>query len=84
MDDRHTAMKLFLMLLLVAALVYVQVLLYGRIPLLGKLPGDIVINYPGAVLYIPIVSSIIVSGLLILLAYLAQRISNDNNYSHKD
>lgn len=37
---------------------------------LGRLPGDIVIDRPGAKIYIPIVTMILVSGVLSLLLWL--------------
>jgi hypothetical protein len=36
----------------------------------GRLPGDIVIDRPGAKIYIPIVTMILVSGVLSLLLWL--------------
>jgi hypothetical protein len=37
---------------------------------LGRLPGDIVIDRPGTRIYIPIVTMILVSGVLSLLLWL--------------
>jgi hypothetical protein len=37
---------------------------------LGRLPGDIVIDRPGARIYIPIVTMILVSGVLSLVLWL--------------
>lgn len=37
---------------------------------LGRLPGDIVIDRPGAKIYIPIVTMILVSGVLSLLLWI--------------
>ena len=41
----------------------------GQLPL-GRLPGDIVIDRPNARIYIPIVTMILVSGILSLLLWL--------------
>ena len=47
------------------------VLLFGdKIPLIGKLPGDIIIKKKNFTLYIPIVTSLILSLLISLLLFL--------------
>lgn len=37
---------------------------------LGRLPGDIIIDKPGAKIYIPIVTMILISGLVSLLLWI--------------
>jgi Protein of unknown function (DUF2905) len=61
--------------LLIFAGIYIVVLgivlLFGdKIPLIGKLPGDIIIKKKNFTLYIPIVTSLILSLLISLLLFL--------------
>jgi hypothetical protein len=57
-----------LFLLAVAALTFVSVRF-----LLGRLPGDLVIDQGGVVLYLPITTAVIVSLLLSLVLWLFRR-----------
>ena len=67
-------------LLIVAGVVLVLIGLlytYGpKIPLPGKLPGDIVIEKENFRLYLPIVTSILISILLSLVLFLVNRWRN--------
>jgi ribose/xylose/arabinose/galactoside ABC-type transport system permease subunit len=45
-----------------------------QIPLLGKLPGDLRIERPGFVLYLPITSCLVVSAVVSLAAALVGRL----------
>ena len=45
-----------------------------QIPLLGKLPGDLRIERPGFVLYLPITSCLVVSAAVSLVAALLARL----------
>ena len=56
------------------ALVGVSYLLIGRVPHLGRLPGDIVIHRGSATFYVPVVTAIILSFALTLVANLAPRL----------
>ena len=63
-----SATRPVLFLLAVAALTFVSVR-FG----LGRLPGDIVIDQGGVVLYLPITTAAIVSLLLCLVLWLLRR-----------
>ena len=65
-------MKLIGFLIVVAALTFVSVHLW-----LGRLPGDLVIDRGGVVLYAPITTAMIVSLLLGLALWLFGRIRRD-------
>lgn len=47
---------------------------YEKIPLIGKLPGDIIIKRKNFTLYIPIVTSLLISFLLSLIFYILDKI----------
>lgn len=47
-----------------------------KIPFLGKLPGDIFIDKGNVKIYIPIATSIIISILISLLLFLANKFKN--------
>jgi hypothetical protein len=61
--------------LLIAAL-GLLLLLGGRIPFLGRLPGDIVIQRDNVTIYLPIVTSIVLSVLLTLLFFVINLFSS--------
>lgn len=44
-----------------------------RIPFLGKLPGDIIVEKENFKMYIPITTSILISVLISLILYIANR-----------
>jgi len=46
--------------------------LAGKVPWLGRLPGDIVIERDGVRIYIPIMTSLLLSVLLTLVVWLMQ------------
>ena len=60
-------MKIGDMLIVVGTILIVLGLVWKFFPILGKLPGDIVIKGDGYSIYIPIVSSILVSVILTIL-----------------
>ena len=47
---------------------------YEKIPLIGKLPGDIIFKRKNFTLYIPIVTSLLISFLLSLIFYILDKI----------
>ena len=57
--------------LLIAGLLFLAV---GRLPWLGRLPGDIIIERPSLKVYIPVVTMILVSLILTLLANVIARL----------
>jgi len=62
-------------LIIIGLLIVVVGLLWpwlSQLPL-GRLPGDIVVDRPGTKIYIPIVTTILVSGVLSLLLWLFRR-----------
>jgi hypothetical protein len=65
-------MKIILFLAAVVALTYLSVHF-----LLGRLPGDLVIDHSGVVIYAPITTAIVVSLLLSLALWLFGRIRRD-------
>lgn len=59
-------------LIIIGLLVIVAGLLWpwlSQLPL-GRLPGDIIIDRPGTRIYVPIVTMVLVSGLLSLLLWI--------------
>jgi hypothetical protein len=61
-------------LLVVASIAVVGLLTFSSVRFgLGRLPGDIVIDRDGFVLYLPITTSILVSLLLSLILWLVSR-----------
>ena len=51
------------------------VMIAPKIPFLGKLPGDIIIRREGFTFYFPIVTSLLLSGVLTLIIWLAGKIA---------
>jgi hypothetical protein len=47
--------------------------LLGRVPFVGRLPGDIVIRWDGATIYIPLATMILLSLLLTIIVNLIFR-----------
>jgi hypothetical protein len=58
---------------LVVAFVGVILMVAGRVPWLGRLPGDIYVERGNWSLYVPLMTSIVVSVLLTLLFWLFGR-----------
>lgn len=71
-----TVGKLLLFSGLLIALVGALVLLSSHLPFLGRLPGDLSFRRGGAVLYLPLATSIVLSIMLTLLINLALRLLN--------
>jgi hypothetical protein len=59
--------------LVIAGLIFV---FWSRIPYLGRLPGDIVVQKEGLSVYIPLVSSILISLALTVTVNIAIRFFN--------
>ena len=59
-------------IILVIAGIFIQFNL--KIPWFGKLPGDIAIKRDGFSLYIPVVTSLLLSGLLTLILYILSKL----------
>ena len=68
MNDRVTLYRLLLVLGILALLIVASNIYLGGIPVLGKLPGDIELDYPGGFLYLPIMTSFLLAALIIALA----------------
>ena len=45
-----------------------------KVPWMGRLPGDITIKREGFSLYIPVVTSLLLSGLLTLILYILSKL----------
>jgi uncharacterized membrane-anchored protein len=58
--------------LIVLGFVLLLLGLAGKVPWLGRLPGDIVIERDGVRIYIPIMTSLLLSVLLTLVVWLMQ------------
>jgi len=65
--------KLLIILGLGIALIGAVLAFGGRIPLLGRLPGDIHIRKDGVDIYLPITTSVLISVVLSLVAWLLSR-----------
>jgi uncharacterized membrane-anchored protein len=59
-------------MLIVLGFVLLLLGLAGKVPCLGRLPGDIVIERDGVRIYIPIMTSLLLSVLLTLVVWLMQ------------
>ncbi len=59
-------------MLIVPGLLLLLLGLAGKVPWLGRLPGDIVIERDGVRIYIPIMTSLLLSVLLTVVVWLMQ------------
>lgn len=60
---------------LVLVLLGVGVTFWDRVPLIGRLPGDIHFKRGNVHFYFPIVTSLILSGVLTLMLWIATRLT---------
>lgn len=65
--------RALLVLGLVIAAIGGVLLLGGRIPFLGRLPGDVTVQRPGFTLYLPLATSLLLSGVVSLVLWLLRR-----------
>jgi hypothetical protein len=65
--------KVLLVLGLVTAAVGALMLLGGRVPFLGRLPGDLSWRKGNVTVYVPLMTSVLVSLLLTLVLWLVRR-----------
>lgn len=65
--------KVLLVLGLVTAAVGALMLLGGRLPFLGRLPGDLSWRKGNVTVYVPLMTSVLVSLLLTLVLWLVRR-----------
>lgn len=74
MDERDVRVFVTLLFVLGALAAYVglHLVLFKSFPISAPLPGDIDVPLPGGTLYLPIGSSIVISGLLTLIAWLVE------------
>jgi hypothetical protein len=70
--DVRVFVTLLFVLGVLAAYVGLHLVLFHSFPLPGPLPGDIDVPLPGGALFLPIGSSIVISGLLTLIAWLVE------------
>ncbi|MCB2204408.1 DUF2905 domain-containing protein [bacterium] len=73
MEDQLAFLRLLLVLLVLSVAVVAGMLFLQHIPLIGMLPGDMEFDFPGISIYIPITTTILLSVLLTLVAYLVHR-----------
>ena len=73
MEEQLAFLRLVVILFILVLAVVLAMVYFPDIPLIGMLPGDFEIDLPGATLFLPITSSIILSAILTLIAYLVQR-----------
>ena len=65
--DLSSLGKLLLLFAVILGIVGLVLILMGRVPFLGKLPGDLVIRRDGVTIFLPIMSSIVLSVVLTVL-----------------
>jgi Protein of unknown function (DUF2905) len=65
--------KVLLVLGLVTAAVGALMLLGGRVPFIGRLPGDLSWRKGNVTVYVPLMTSVLVSLLLTLVLWLVRR-----------
>ncbi len=73
MEDQLAFLRLLLILLVLTLAVVAGMLFLPHIPFIGILPGDMEFDFPGNTLYVPITTTILLSGLLTFIAFLVQR-----------
>jgi hypothetical protein len=67
--DIHSIGKVLVLAGTVAILLGVALMFFDRIPLLGKLPGDIHIKRENVHIYVPIMSSIVLSIVITVILW---------------
>lgn len=51
----------------------IALLLHAKLPVPGRLPGDIVIKKGGFTLYLPLTTSLVVSAIITLIAWILKK-----------
>ena len=69
MEDHIAFIRVLSLVILLISLIVLLNVLGGYIPVLGHLPGDIEFDYPGGSMYLPMVTSALVSAVLTSAAY---------------
>lgn len=72
-DGIHSIGKLLLIAGVITAAFGGLLLLSGKIPWLGRLPGDIIIQRKNFTLYLPLMTSILLSVLITFIVWLLGR-----------
>lgn len=73
MEEQLAFLRLVVILVILVLAVVLAMVYLPAIPLIGMLPGDFEIDLPGVTLFLPITTSIILSAVLTLIAFLVQR-----------
>jgi hypothetical protein len=73
MNEFHQIGKFLIIAGAVLLAVGLLITFWDKIPLLGKLPGDFIIKRKNFTIYIPVVTSIILSLLISLILYLLRK-----------
>ena len=75
MNDYQTPLRLLAVLLVMATLLFWLVAFFDGIPLVGMLPGDIEVDIPTGMAYLPVTTSILTALLLTVIAVLLQKLT---------
>ena len=75
MNDYQTPLRLLAVLLVMATLLFWLVAFFNGIPLVGMLPGDIEVDIPTGMAYLPVTTSILTALLLTVIAVLLQKLT---------
>lgn len=73
MEEQLAFFRLVVILFILVLAVVLAMVYLPAIPLIGMLPGDIEIELPGVTLFLPFTTSLLLSAILTLLAYIVQR-----------
>lgn len=65
--------KVFIITGIIFFAIGILLIFFNKIPFLGKLPGDIIIKRENFTIYIPIVTSILLSVIISLVFYFLRR-----------
>lgn len=77
MEDQLAFFRLLVILFILVLAVVLAMVFLPSIPVIGTLPGDMEIDLPGATLYLPLTTSIVISAVLTLIAFFVHRHSQD-------
>ena len=75
MNDVVTPLRLLAVLLVLTTLLFWLTAFVDGIPLVGMLPGDLEVELPTGMAYLPITSSVLAAVLLTLIAAAIQKLS---------
>ena len=73
MQDHLNFLRLLLVLLVMSLALVASILFLEHIPLIGKLPGDLEIDFPGVSLYVPITTTVLLGILLTFITFFVHR-----------